>query len=163
MKDKDTVIRTLEQCAIYEDCNGCVYEGPGFGIACRQSLMRDALLQLQEKRPAPAPRILTAEEVRNLTAGTPVVVERLLHDGKGEDPYLTMKIWGVCSVTGKMIISYDGVILSDTVHEIPYRTICIRRDNGEEQERLYRFWTGTVKPTDEQSEAIPWETGGAAE
>lgn len=163
MKDKETVIKSLEQCAKDENCNRCAYKCKGFGFECLNGLMRDAWLLLTQKTQTPEPRLMTAEEVRNLTAGTPVVVERLLHDGKGEDPYLTMKIWGVCSVTGKTIISYDGVILSDTVHEIPYRTICTRRDNGEEQERLYRFWTGTVKPTDEQSKAIPWETGEAAE
>lgn len=119
----------------------------------------DALKYVEEAKKA-KPRLLTPEEVRNLTAGTPVVMERLLHDGTGVDPYSTIKVWGLCSVSGKMIISFDGMIFPDTVKKIPYRTICTRRDNGEQECRLYRFWTGTTKPTDEQSEAIPWEEGG---
>lgn len=158
MKDKETVIKSLEACAIHEDCNRCAYDSPGLGTACVNGLMRDAWLLLVQKTPTQAPRLMTAEEVRNLTAGTPVVMERLLHDGTGEDPYLTIKVWGVCSVSGKLFISYDGTIYPDTVKEIPYRTICTRRDNGEQECRLYRFWTG--KPTDEQSKAIPWEAGG---
>ena len=155
MKDKETVIKSLEQCAIHENCNRCAYEGPGFGIACRQGLMYDAWLFLAEKIPAPAPRLMTAEEVRNLEAGTPVVVERYAgHNGR----FFTLKIWGVCAVTGKLITSYDGDILLETVNEIPYRASCTRRDNGEQEHRLYRFWT--AKPTDEQSMDIRWDEGG---
>ena len=53
MADREKVIRGLEQCTDTTghrvDCYGCYQEGPGFGFACRESLMRDALALLREQ------------------------------------------------------------------------------------------------------------------
>lgn len=55
MIDREKVIRALEQCTDTTghrvDCYGCYQEGPGFGFACRESLMRDALALLRETEP----------------------------------------------------------------------------------------------------------------
>lgn len=52
--DRGKVIRGLECCTDHDhcaDCYGCYQEGPGFGFACRESLMRDALALLREMEP----------------------------------------------------------------------------------------------------------------
>ena len=56
MPDLEKVIRGLECCTDRDhraDCYGCYQEGPGFGFACRESLMRDALALLREQEPVP--------------------------------------------------------------------------------------------------------------
>lgn len=53
MLDREKVINGLECCANggRDLCKKCYQEGPGFGIACRQGLMRDALELLKEQEP----------------------------------------------------------------------------------------------------------------
>ena len=52
MTEIEKVIMALECCTDRErraDCYGCYQDGPGFGIVCRDGLMRDALALLKEK------------------------------------------------------------------------------------------------------------------
>lgn len=63
MPDRGKIIKGLECCANggQDLCKECYQEGPGFGIACRQDLMRDAaqLLKAQE------PRLVVKEDFVN--------------------------------------------------------------------------------------------------
>lgn len=54
MPDREKVIKGLECCITdgRDSCKKCYQEGPGFGIACRQGLMRDALELLKGQEPA---------------------------------------------------------------------------------------------------------------
>lgn len=50
MSDREKVINAL-QCCLDDrqaDCAACYQQGPGFGIVCRENLMRDALELLKE-------------------------------------------------------------------------------------------------------------------
>jgi len=50
--DRGEVIKALECCTDHDhraDCYGCYQEGPGFGIVCRENLMRDALELLKDQ------------------------------------------------------------------------------------------------------------------
>ena len=49
MADREKVIKGLEACLDEADCTKCYKDGPGFGYACRDSLMRDALVALKER------------------------------------------------------------------------------------------------------------------
>lgn len=49
MADREKVIKGLEACLDEADCTKCYKDGPGFGYACRESLMRDALVALKEQ------------------------------------------------------------------------------------------------------------------
>lgn len=49
MPDREKVIKGLEACLDEADCTKCYKDGPGFGYACRESLMRDALVTLKEQ------------------------------------------------------------------------------------------------------------------
>ena len=53
MADREKVINGLECCITFgrDSCKKCYQEGPGFGIACIQGLMRDALELLKEQEP----------------------------------------------------------------------------------------------------------------
>ena len=54
MPDRDEVIKAIEACMDQNHpayCNECYLDGPGFGIACRGKLMRDALAILREQEP----------------------------------------------------------------------------------------------------------------
>lgn len=58
MPDRDEVIKAIEACMNQNHpayCNECYLDGPGFGIACREKLMRDTLALLREQEPV-APR-----------------------------------------------------------------------------------------------------------
>lgn len=61
MPDREKVLKGLECCITdgRASCEKCYQEGPGFGIACRQGLMRDALELLK----AQEPRVLTPDEI----------------------------------------------------------------------------------------------------
>ena len=52
MPDREKVIKAIEAC-MYQNhpacCNECYLDGPGFGIVCREKLMRDALILLLEQ------------------------------------------------------------------------------------------------------------------
>ena len=52
MPDRDEIIKALECCTDRQyraDCYGCYQKGPGFGLVCRDNLMRDALALLKEQ------------------------------------------------------------------------------------------------------------------
>lgn len=57
MADRGKVITGLECCVTdgRDSCKKCYQEGPGFGIACIQGLMRDALELLKGQEPAIMP------------------------------------------------------------------------------------------------------------
>ena len=58
MADRENVIKAIEACMDHDHpayCNECYLDGPGFGIVCREMLMRDALNLLREQEPV-APR-----------------------------------------------------------------------------------------------------------
>jgi len=63
MTDREKVIKGLKCCLneSHADCAACYQQGPGFGFACREGLMRNALELLE----AQEPRVLTLEEVKN--------------------------------------------------------------------------------------------------
>lgn len=117
-----------------------------------QRLLAGNALKMLTEPDGTEARLLTAKEVRELTAGTPVVVERLIPDA---ERYLTMKCWGVCSVTGKIIVPYDRILFPDTVQQIPYKTIGTNKSTGKSETHMYRFWT--AKPTEQQSAAVKWK------
>ncbi len=50
MADREKVIKGLEACLDEADCTTCYKDGPWFGYACRESLMRDALVALKEQK-----------------------------------------------------------------------------------------------------------------
>ena len=49
----EKVITALEACSLIDksDCSKCYLDGPGFGFACRDQLMRNALVLLKEQEP----------------------------------------------------------------------------------------------------------------
>ena len=52
MPDRDEIIKALECCTDRQyraDCYGCYQKGPGFGLVCRDNLMRDCLALLKEQ------------------------------------------------------------------------------------------------------------------
>lgn len=54
MPDRKQVIKAIEACMDQNHpayCNECYLDGPGFGIVCREKLMRDALALLREQEP----------------------------------------------------------------------------------------------------------------
>ena len=53
MNDREKVIDALEACSFIDhpDCSKCYLDGPGFGFACRDQLMRDALALLKAQEP----------------------------------------------------------------------------------------------------------------
>jgi len=62
MIDQEKVIKGLECCGYIDrpNCADCPEDGPGFGYACRNDLMKKALALLK----AQEPRVLTLEEAR---------------------------------------------------------------------------------------------------
>lgn len=94
-------------------------------------------------------RLLSADEVQRLKAGTPVAVEKLIyHDGKR----VYAASWGIC--TGSLIISLLGTFFPDVVHEIPYKAMSSDVQGHWDEIDQYRFWSAL--PTEEQTEAVQW-------
>lgn len=74
MTDREKVLQALQHCP--DDCSDCYTGGPGFGIACRDQLRRDALALLKEQE---------------------AVASGLMQDAKG--------IWNTCGKCGHILKS----------------------------------------------------------
>lgn len=162
LPNKETVIKGLKCCLDERqaDCAACYQQGPGFGIACRKGLMRDALNLLELMAARPTPRVLAAEEVQHLTDKTVICVEQLLSHEDEERGYITGMVWGVvCNRTnapdGGLILSMLGTFFPNTVLEIPYKATYRDENTKKRRTAVYRFWTD--RPTGEQSKAVKWE------
>lgn len=95
-------------------------------------------------------RLLTAEEVQNMEAGTAFGIETYYdHDGE-RVPGCT---WALR--TESLILSYFGTMFPDTVTKIPYNTLEKNQNTGKQEKHQYRFWS--KKPTFEQCKAVKLE------
>lgn len=113
----------------------------------RESIkMAIALLKEQEAEA----RLLTAEEVQNMEAGTAFGIETYYdHDGKR----MPGCAWALR--TESLILSYFGTMFPDTVTKIPYNTLEKNQNTGKQEKHQYRFWS--KRPTFEQCKAVKWE------
>lgn len=148
MPDREKVIKALEYCALSNDCRPCEYWMEFDDTGCQ--IMKDALALLKEKEAKHEARLLTAEEVQNMQAGTAFGIETYYeHDGR-RIPGCT---WALR--TESLIISFFGTMFPDTVHKIPYNTLEENENTGKQEQHQYRFWS--KRPTFEQIKEIPWE------
>ena len=109
----------------------------------------DDALELLEEQDAEA-RLLTAEEVQNMEAGTAFGIETYYdHDGER----VPGCAWALR--TERLIISFFGTMFPDTVTKIPYNTLEENQNTGKHEKHQYRFWS--KKPTFEQCKAVKWE------
>ncbi|MBP5442251.1 MAG: hypothetical protein J6Y60_03340 [Treponema sp.] len=111
--------------------------------------MADKILTLLKEQEAEA-RLLTAEEVQNMEAGTAFGIETYYdHDGKR----MPGCAWALR--TESLILSYFGTMFPDTVTKIPYNTLEKNQNTGKQEKHQYRFWS--KRPTFEQCKAVKWE------
>lgn len=107
---------------------------------------QDALLKEQEAEA----RLLTAEEVKNMEAGTAFGIETYYdHDGER----MPGCAWALR--TERLILSFFGTMFPDTVTKIPYNTLEMNQNTGKHEKHQYRFWS--KKPTFEQCKAVKWD------
>lgn len=96
-------------------------------------------------------RLLTAEEVQNMEAGTAFGIETYYYDHDGErKPGCA---WALRSE--RLILSCFGTMFPDTVTKIPYNTLEKNQNTGKHEKHQYRFWS--KKPTFEQCKAVKWD------
>ena len=130
-KAKEQCLKT--KCIICPHCDHCDVDENG-------------LLKEQEAEA----RLLTAEEVRNMEAGTAFGIETYYdHDGKR----MPGCAWALR--TESLILSYFGTMFPDTVTKIPYNTLKKNQNTGKQEKHQYRFWS--KRPTFEQCKETKWE------
>lgn len=146
MPDREKVIKGLECCAYKQNCIECpYYKG---NSTCMDDKDKDAL-DLLRRQEAEA-RLLTAEEVKNMEAGTAFGIETYYdHDGER----MPGCAWALR--TERLILSFFGTMFPDTVTKIPYNTLEMNQNTGKHEKHQYRFWS--KKPTFEQCKAVKWE------
>jgi hypothetical protein len=157
MTDREKVIKGLECCMKWTGepntatchCSDCSYTNMDIlGQRYLIDLINDALALLKEQE-AEA-RLLTAEEVQNMEAGTAFGIETYYdHDGER----MPGCAWALR--TERLILSYFGTMFPDTVTKIPYNTLEENQNTGKHEKHQYRFWS--KKPTFEQCKAVKWE------
>ena len=112
-----------------------------------QSMMEGICLLKEQEAEA---RLLTAEEVKNMEAGTAFGIETYYdHDGER----MPGCAWALR--TERLILSFFGTMFPDTVTKIPYNTLEMNQNTGKHEKHQYRFWS--KKPTFEQCKAVKWE------
>lgn len=123
-------------------------DNPNGSIAVKIWAVREAVELLKEQE-AEA-RLLTAEEVQNMEAGTAFGIETYYdHDGER----MPGCAWALR--TERLILSYFGTMFPDTVTKIPYNTLEKNQNTGKHEKHQYRFWS--KKPTFEQCKAVKWD------
>ena len=122
-------------------------------IRASRDLHPQVKTELEEILHQAEPRLLTVEEINEMKAGTPLVVERKIeHNGR----IVPLACWGINS--GSLIFSFHGTMFPDTVHEIPYKTISTNESTGKSETHLFRFWN--TMPERDQMCGTPWEKEG---
>lgn len=155
LPDREKIIRGLECCTDHyhrADCYGCYQEGPGFGFACRESLMRDALALLREQEP----RLLGLEEVKAIALRE---AERIL-SSKVEPVWLEQNEGGLTNLA-LVLISWwymEGVDEDETAFEFIAKHFGTDIDdtlNYLDYGKRWRAWTR--KPSLEQRKEAAWK------
>lgn len=148
MSDREKVIKAIEthlSTDVSVGCDDCTYDNDGW---CTTRLLADILALLKEQE-AEA-RLLTAEEVQNMEAGTAFGIETYYdHDGER----MPGCAWALR--TERLILSFFGTMFPDTVTKIPYNTLEENQNTGKHEKHQYRFWS--KKPTFEQCKEVKWE------
>lgn len=149
MTDRENVIKALELCTSKIEtrtqvpCEACSYHNTkyhgvlGDGCCNIRSLHRDclALLKAQE------PRVMTLEEVKHLTYGSPYIIETNL---RNEEPRLMYGLFSHLGLQGTFTFAFTD-----------WRSYLFDVDYG----KRWRCWTS--RPTEAQKEATPWtQTNG---
>lgn len=148
MPDREKVIKGLHCCSHTDGVN-CIYCPYDISDTDCTALMAMDVLALLKEQEAEA-RLLTAEEVQNMEAGTAFGIETYYdHDGEMV-PGCT---WALR--TERLILSFFGTMFPDTVTKIPYNTLEENQNTGKHEKHQYRFWS--KKPTFEQCKAVKWE------
>lgn len=148
MPDREKVIKGLNCCAHIDgiNCIYCPYDNTSEDCTALMSMDVLGLLKEQEAEA----RLLTAEEVKNMEAGTAFGIETYYdHDGER----MPGCAWALR--TERLILSFFGTMFPDTVTKIPYNTLEMNQNTGKHEKHQYRFWS--KKPTFEQCKAVKWE------
>ena len=129
MIDREKVLQALEHCDLCSDMPNC----PGCAYLrepdCMEHLKRDIIALLK----AQEPRVMTLEELKSLERDAVVWYE---HDGVNKQrPRIVDQVYD------------SGIIFTDGGHW---------QFNADAYGKKFRLWTS--RPTDEQREAIPWES-----
>ena len=148
MPDREKVIKGLHCCSHTDGVN-CIYCPYDISDTDCTALMAMDVLALLKEQEAEA-RLLTAEEVQNMEAGTAFGIETYYdHDGER----VPGCAWALR--TERLILSFFGTMFPDTVTKIPYNTLEENQNTGKHEKHQYRFWS--KKPTFEQCKAVKWE------
>ena len=149
MTDREKIVNAFVLCRVNEGCStNCPYWNDDASVKkCTKKLATDVYSLLKEQE-AEA-RLLTAEEVQNMEAGTAFGIETYYdHDGER----MPGCAWALR--TERLILSYFGTMFPDTVTKIPYNTLEENQNTGKHEKHQYRFWS--KKPTFEQCKAVKW-------
>ena len=149
MADREKVVRELKAARLFFEM-GSRTAGVVGNLGCKSGMKYiDDAIALLEEQEAEA-RLLTAEEVQNMEAGTAFGIETYYdHDGER----MPGCAWALR--TERLILSYFGTMLPDTVTKIPYNTLEENQNTGKHEKHQYRFWS--KKPTFEQCKAVKWD------
>lgn len=149
MTDIKKAIKGLEEVdAYFHRMTEVCYRGDEATFCDLKEKVANAIALLKEQE-AEA-RLLTAEEVKNMEAGTAFGIETYYdHDGER----MPGCAWALR--TERLILSFFGTMFPDTVTKIPYNTLEMNQNTGKHEKHQYRFWS--KKPTFEQCKAVKWE------
>lgn len=124
-----------QPCKMMVSCEICPYWDEEHG--CREADLFNDALKLLDKLDESKPKVLTLEEVKHLTYGSPYIIETNM---PGDEPRLMYGLYSHNGIAG----NFDFATVSE-------RISLLESDYG----RRWRCWTSA--PNDERRRSEPWQ------